>query len=230
MRNWLLIPTKEQWNKWSLPSKLTFAGTFVGVLSLLLTGLFFVLPLIFASDPTEKRLDGALLAAIEDAKSIRSQLSSLKQMGELKSKGNDIAVPSSKDGPAIVESSAMKQLMDDGDFYQRLSPLLRERLPKFIQIRNALLNGLGRAQPDITQPGTLRLLDIELETETNCLILERQLRSGEMTKDLHDELFNAALELQVLRMRPPAPGDRGNLPGHTPGPSAESQVKDLPGQ
>ncbi|MEX3813755.1 hypothetical protein AB3X96_26420 [Paraburkholderia sp. BR13439] len=67
MRNWLLIPTKEQWNKWSLPSKLTFAGTFVGVLSLLLTVLFFVLPLIFASDPTEKRLDGALLAAIEDA-------------------------------------------------------------------------------------------------------------------------------------------------------------------
>ncbi|MGF6839976.1 hypothetical protein QF001_003843 [Paraburkholderia youngii] len=150
--------------------------------------------------------------------------------GELKSKGNDIAVPSSKDGPAIVESSAMKQLMDDGDFYQRLSPLLRERLPKFIQIRNALLNGLGRAQPDITQPGTLRLLDIELETETNCLILERQLRSGEMTKDRHDELFNAALELQALRMRLPAPGDRGNLPGHTPGPSAEGQVKDPPGQ
>ncbi|MEM5297269.1 hypothetical protein VSR82_23425 [Burkholderia sp. JPY481] len=230
MRNWLLIPTKEQWDKWSLPSKLTFVGTFVGVLSLLLAVLFFLWPLIFTSDPTEKRLDGALLAAIEDAKSIRNQLSSLKQIGELKLEGNDIAVPSSKDGPVIVESSAMKQLMDDGDYYQRLSPLLRERLPKFIQIRNALLNGLGRAQPDITQLGTLRLLDIELETETDCLILERQLRSGEMTKDRHDELFNAALELQVLRMRSRAPSDRGNLSGHTPNLPAESQIKEPPGQ
>ncbi len=33
---WLLIPGKRQWKKWSLPSKLTFIGTYAGILGVLL--------------------------------------------------------------------------------------------------------------------------------------------------------------------------------------------------
>ena len=44
MKKRLLIPTRTQWNQWSLPSKLTFVGTAVGVASLVLSMLFFWWP------------------------------------------------------------------------------------------------------------------------------------------------------------------------------------------
>lgn len=37
-----IIPTKNQWKNWSLPSKLTAIGTYVGLLSFFVTIMFFV--------------------------------------------------------------------------------------------------------------------------------------------------------------------------------------------
>jgi len=39
-----LIPTKAQWREWSLPSKLTCIGAYLGVLSIVLAVVFFVWP------------------------------------------------------------------------------------------------------------------------------------------------------------------------------------------
>lgn len=36
-----MIPSREQWKRWSLPSKLTAIGAYVGILGLVLTVLFF---------------------------------------------------------------------------------------------------------------------------------------------------------------------------------------------
>lgn len=47
MRKILLLPTTEQWQKWSLPSKLTLIGTLSGVIGLIIT----LRSMIFTSDP-----------------------------------------------------------------------------------------------------------------------------------------------------------------------------------
>ena len=39
-----MIPSKSQWKRWSLPSKLTAIGTFVGILGVALSILFYVFP------------------------------------------------------------------------------------------------------------------------------------------------------------------------------------------
>jgi hypothetical protein len=44
------IPTKHQWNKWTLPSKASYVGTVIGVIALLITGM---LAIFFnGSDPS----------------------------------------------------------------------------------------------------------------------------------------------------------------------------------
>lgn len=45
MKKWLPIPTRAQWNQWSLPSKVTFVGTVISAISLLLSLIFFSWPL-----------------------------------------------------------------------------------------------------------------------------------------------------------------------------------------
>ena len=51
-KNLKIFPTSEQWNKWSIPSKLTAIGTYVGIISLLI----YVSSLVinFLLEPKEK--------------------------------------------------------------------------------------------------------------------------------------------------------------------------------
>ncbi len=41
-----LIPTRKQWNEWSLPSKLTAIGAYVGIIGLVLGVVFFVISVV----------------------------------------------------------------------------------------------------------------------------------------------------------------------------------------
>lgn len=50
----LLFPTKKQWKRWSLPSKLTAIGTYVGILGIAITLLLFFLPSNAEDDFPEK--------------------------------------------------------------------------------------------------------------------------------------------------------------------------------
>ena len=52
-----LIPTKKQWKIWSLPSKLTCVGAYLGALSLFISIAFYFYPIIFSlKNGTEKRV------------------------------------------------------------------------------------------------------------------------------------------------------------------------------
>src|SRR5689334_5918956 len=39
-----MFPSRKQWKKWSLPSKLTAIGAYVGIFALVLSVIFFVIP------------------------------------------------------------------------------------------------------------------------------------------------------------------------------------------
>lgn len=51
-----MIPTKGQWQKWSLPSKLTAIGAYVGILGVILTVIFFFVPYVFHTNSSKKEL------------------------------------------------------------------------------------------------------------------------------------------------------------------------------
>lgn len=54
LRQFLLLPTGDQWRGWSLPSRLGFVGTYVGIISLFLSVAFFLWPT--TTPPTIKDL------------------------------------------------------------------------------------------------------------------------------------------------------------------------------
>jgi hypothetical protein len=70
-----MLPTKKQWQTWSLPSKLTAIGTYAGLLALLLTVMFFAWPWITgeASKP-EARHSEIMRALKERNKSLKDTL------------------------------------------------------------------------------------------------------------------------------------------------------------
>ena len=57
----LLIPTKKQWKAWSLPSKLTFVGTYVGLVALILTIIFFFWPFVPIKNTPDKKSANLIL-------------------------------------------------------------------------------------------------------------------------------------------------------------------------
>jgi hypothetical protein len=126
-------------------------GAYAGILGISIV--FFAWPYVFPIDPLRAKLDGVLLAAFQETQVLKADVTSFKEMAELKAKGAPIEAGTYAEGPAIREGSALKQLLADGELYHRLSAPMQERLPKFLDIRNKLLSALGRTKPDLTQLG-----------------------------------------------------------------------------
>jgi hypothetical protein len=69
-----LIPSRRQWSGWSLPSKLTAIGAYVGVLAVFLGILFFLPPFFWPTKPAEKRTDELISLFEYRANRIRNEL------------------------------------------------------------------------------------------------------------------------------------------------------------
>lgn len=52
-----MLPSKQQWLSWSLPSKLTLIGTYTGIAALILSIIFFVYPMVMAN--SQEKSDSA---------------------------------------------------------------------------------------------------------------------------------------------------------------------------
>src|SRR6266487_7001 len=61
-----LLPTKRQWREWSLPSKLTCIGTYVTLLSILVSIAFYVWPFRGAKDEQAGGLTGQVRDVVEE--------------------------------------------------------------------------------------------------------------------------------------------------------------------
>lgn len=71
----LFFPTKKQWKNWSLASKLTAIGAYVGIIALILSIVFFFIPLIF-KDTSSLKQDNNLP---EETKTIIEELLNLSE-------------------------------------------------------------------------------------------------------------------------------------------------------
>ncbi|GEM_PF-6213551 len=74
-----MIPTKEQWQKWSLPSKLTAIGAYVGILGLFLTVIFFFVPYVSHTDSSKIEEDLTVAELESRIDSILTRLKSTEQ-------------------------------------------------------------------------------------------------------------------------------------------------------
>lgn len=196
-----MFPTRKQWRAWSLPSKLTLVGTVAGIIGLLLSIVFFLIPYLTTQDETEQRLDGLLSAAIENTRSLIRQTEQLYELAELREEfGAQIESPSIPGSSQLKDPGILEQINTDGELFQRLSQPMQTRLPTFIYSRNVFIATLNPDKPDLDQLGTIWLLLIELETQEQCLELEIKYQLGELGEKDHATLFFQVLNQQVNKI------------------------------
>ncbi len=129
----IFFPKKQQWNNWTLPSKLTLLGTYIGVISLAIT----IYAAIDSKFPNKDKTDPKLVAVV-DGHSISEietrQLNYLdyKKVASLTAESivADFNYKSIEDRKLIIAEARIVN-----DTYQRIGqdqimPMIRERLIK----------------------------------------------------------------------------------------------------
>jgi len=80
-----LIPSKQQWRKWSLPSKLGAVGALLGAIGILSGGLFFLIPYLSQSrsDSEGERIEELVSVLEARANRIRNELAPFNNTAEI---------------------------------------------------------------------------------------------------------------------------------------------------
>ena len=82
IRRFALIPTKVQWRMWSLPSKLTCIGAYLGVLAIILTVIFYVWPM--SSEPPKTTMTQSVSKVARDAYNFQGSQVTIVQQHDAK--------------------------------------------------------------------------------------------------------------------------------------------------
>ena len=148
-----LLPTKVQWNSWSLPSKLGCIGTYLGALSIILTLVFFLWPAPKTGTVTNLSVTGSpgtkLATAINspNAKQIVADNVTLVQQGDNYARLREVA--------NIHGDGHQWNMMGDG-FYSHGPSVVYEQLSKALDAFKSnrrddairLLSGITKTMPE----------------------------------------------------------------------------------
>jgi hypothetical protein len=197
-----ILPTKKQWKSWSLPSKATFIGTIIAIISLAITIFSFWLPGIIRNELESKRLDGMLTSTLSGTQSLRTKIQTLYDMAKLR-RDEKADIESVYLPGQLEDKNLLNQLLNDGVLFGKLTPSMQHKLPTFIHNRQIFISTLNPDKPDLEQEGTLYLLLLELDTEEACLKLEIQYQNRRIGATEHKEKFNTILDSQAREIMQP---------------------------
>jgi hypothetical protein len=192
-----MIPTKQQWGNWSLPSKLTAVGTFLGVIGVVLSVLFFLLSMDDNAGNTSE-VKAVLNSAIYENQTILSQLQSIKIMHKA-SKGTPDANITSM-GRFHYDLTSLNKLKNNGGLAKNISPQFHQQISRFINQINSFLEVLNPESPDLDQPGTYWLFEIELQKQLTILKSEVDYLDKKISDEERKIIFTNAMNKMAMEI------------------------------
>jgi hypothetical protein len=177
---WGLIPTGLQWRRWSLPGKASYIGAVIAVIGLPLA----LLPLLVKHDEFHDRLEGSLSSILSGDDALLLQVRTLREFAKTDSQQAPVFI--GNEGILQDNTHELQSLQSDGAVFRQLSNAMKRRLPTFIRSRVNIISTLNPKVPDLRQGGSLRLLDILLATEQQCLASELAYQQGKINSAKND--------------------------------------------